>query len=78
MLVKNERPSTATVGEFPGERLQRVLSIGAVRAVRQEILVFRVGDEEQPEENGQCLLVDVPQRFLVEVVFMPARERDRE
>jgi hypothetical protein len=66
------------VGQVAGERLERVLTVRAVRPVRQQILVLGVGDEEQPEQRRQCLLVDLLEGGLVERPSVPAGERHRE
>ena len=64
--VEHEWPSRSSIGEFARQCLQCVVTVGAVRPVREEILVLGVRDEQQSKEDGEGLLVDrlerVPRR----------------
>lgn len=57
----------AVIGQATGDPLERMVGVAAVGAVGQQVLVLGVGQEEQPEDDSQGLLVGVRQLFLAQL-----------
>src|SRR5262249_13950797 len=70
-------PCGTALRQIASASLQSVITVGAVGAVREQILVLGVSDEQKAKQDGQRLLVDGVERCLVEVPIASRRKTKR-
>jgi len=68
VFVEEQPAGAFGVGDPSGDELERMVMVLAVRSVGQQVLVFAVGDEQQPEQDHQRLFVGRGEIVLARVV----------